>query len=166
MQKRVMIELDEGLQRHIQPLAVIQHGVVVIGNPPWPRIDVESLLEFAGLRGAAEFGEFIAAAQGPVAAARPAVEFQDLDFVAGLAQLQSRGHPGKSGAENENGRALRIALELYRPLVSGLGGEAERGHRMDHRSTFGYRADPRKQIAAAWCACRFVSHFLRSTGPP
>src|SRR3954467_6935622 len=69
VQQRVVIELNERLQRHIQPLAVIQRGMVVIGNPPWPRIYVESLIEFAGLRGAAELGEFIAAAQGPIAAA-------------------------------------------------------------------------------------------------
>src|ERR1700730_7082068 len=131
---------------------------MVIGNPPGPRIDVESLLEFAGLRDAAEFGEFIAAAQGPVAAARPAVEFQHLDLVAGLAQLQGRGQAGKPGAEDENRRALRIALEFYRTLVSGLGGKTERGHGVIHRGTAGYRADQRQQIAAAGVACGFTVH--------
>jgi hypothetical protein len=67
------------------------------------------LLEFAGLLETAEFSERILAAQGPVAAACPAVELQNPHLVSGLAQLQCRRHAGKPGAENEDGSAFRIA---------------------------------------------------------
>ena len=85
VQKRVMIELDERLKRDTQALAVIENRAMVIGNSPWTRIDIEALLEFAGLLEPAEFDERISAPQGPIASPCPAVEFQQLDLVAGLA---------------------------------------------------------------------------------
>jgi hypothetical protein len=59
MQQGVVIELDERLERNAEALAVIEQRAMVIGNPPWPGIDIEALLELAGLLEAAEFGERI-----------------------------------------------------------------------------------------------------------
>ena len=109
VQQRIVIELDERLERDAEPLAVIEQGAVVIGNPPRPWIEIEAFLKFAGLRRAAEFGEPVAAAQRPVAAAGAAVEFQHLHLVAGLAQFQCRRHAGKTGAEDQHRGAFGIA---------------------------------------------------------
>src|SRR5580700_8812615 len=106
-----MIELDERLERDTQAFAVIEHRAMVIGNSPWAGIDIEALLEFAGLLEPAEFDERISSPQGPVASARAAVEFQDPDLVASLAQLQSRRHAGQPRAEDQDGCALGIAIE-------------------------------------------------------
>src|SRR4029077_15667976 len=57
VQKRIVIELDERLERDTEALAVIEHRAMVIGNSPWARIDIEALLELAGLLEAAEFDE-------------------------------------------------------------------------------------------------------------
>ena len=85
VQKRVMIELNERLKRNPQAPAVIENRTMVIGNSPWAWIDIEALLEFAGLPEPTEFGELIAAPQGPIAPPCPAVKFQELDLVASLA---------------------------------------------------------------------------------
>src|ERR1700731_3857180 len=120
---------------------------MVIGNPPWAGIDVEALLEFAGLFEAAEFGEGIPAPQGPVAAAGAAVELQNLDLVSSLAQLQRRRHAGKSGAEDDDGSALRIAVELDRTFVTGVGRKPKTSHRMIHRCAARNYSDHGQQIA-------------------
>jgi hypothetical protein len=48
---------------------------MMIGNPPRPWIEIKSLLKFAGLRETAKFGERVATAQCPVAAAWAAIAF-------------------------------------------------------------------------------------------
>ena len=149
MKKRIVIELDEGLERHAEPAAVIQDGMVMVGDSPGPGIEIEAFVERASLRGAAEFGEGIPAAQGPVAAACPAVELENPHLVSGLAQLQCRRHAGKAGAEDENGSAPGIAVELDRTLVSGIGREPQAGHRVIHRGAAGNRSDQGQQITPA-----------------
>ena len=52
-----MIELDEGLQRDAEPLAIIQQGAVMIGNAPRARIEIEALFEAAVLGRATELGK-------------------------------------------------------------------------------------------------------------
>ena len=75
VQKRIVIELNERLERDVETLAVIKHGTMMIGNPPRPRIEIKSLLEFAGLRETAKLGECVATTQCPVAASWAAIEF-------------------------------------------------------------------------------------------
>ena len=104
-----MIELDERFERDAEALAIIEQRAMVIGNSPWAGIEIEALLEFAGLLEATEFGETVAAAERPVAAPGAAVELQHLDLVASLAQFQRRRHAGETGAEHQDGSALRIA---------------------------------------------------------
>ena len=115
-----MIELNERLECDVEAFAVIKHGAMMIGNPPRPWIEIKSLLEFAALAEAAELGKCVAAAQRPVSAARAAVEFQDLNLVAGLAQLQRRRHAGQTGAKDQDGRAPDVAVKLDRTLVAGI----------------------------------------------
>ena len=160
----VVIELDEGFQRDIEPPAIIEQRTMMIGNPPRAGIDVEPVLEFAFLGEAAELGEAIAAAQGPVAAARARVVFEQLHLVAGVTQFQRRGHAGEARAEDQHGSALRVAFQLDRALVAGLRRKAEAGHGVIHRSTARHRPDQRKQIAPSH-PCRFVLHVIDIAAP-
>ena len=118
MQQRIVIEFDERFERDVQALAVIKHGTMVIRNPPRTGIKIKSLFEFAALAEAAELDIFVATAERPVSAARAAVEFQNLNLVAGVAQFQRRCHPSQAGAKNENGRAFNITVKLDRTFVA------------------------------------------------
>src|ERR1700743_532636 len=69
VQIRVVIDLHERFERDTQALAIAEHAAVVVGQPPWSRIDVEAGIEAAFLRRAAQFRIGVAAAQGPVSAA-------------------------------------------------------------------------------------------------
>ena len=62
----IVIELNERLERNAKPAAVIEDGMVVVRDPPRPRIEIEAVVEPAALRGAAELGIRIAAADRPV----------------------------------------------------------------------------------------------------
>src|SRR5207237_6798224 len=113
MDQRVIIELNEGFERNPEAPAIVEQRAVVIGNSPRPGVDIQTAFEVAGLREAAEFGEAVAAAQGPVAAAWPIVEFQDLELVAGVAQLTRRRHAGYFDPQDENVSPLCITLTLH-----------------------------------------------------
>ncbi len=130
---------------------------MVIGNPPRAGIEIEALVECAGLAGTTKFSEAVAAAKSPVAAPWPIVELQDPHLVSGLAQFQRGRHAGEPGAEDQDGGAFRIAFELDRTLVTGVGRETERGHRVIHRGTAGNRSDQGQQVAPT-NECRFVLH--------
>ena len=118
VQKRIVIELNERLERDVETLAVIKHSTMMIGNPPRAWIEIKSLLEFAGLRETAKFGERVAAAQCPVAAARAAIEFQHLNPVTRLAQLQCRRHAGQTRPKDQHRGASDIAAKLNGAFVS------------------------------------------------
>jgi hypothetical protein len=120
VQKRVVIELNERLEHDVEASAIIEHGTMMIGNSPRPRIEIKSLREFAGLREAAEFGESVATTQRPVAASRTAIEFQDLNLVARLTQLQCSRHAGQTGAKDQDGSASDIAAKRDRTFVTGI----------------------------------------------
>ena len=45
----VVVDLDEGLERDAEPPAVIEQRVVVIGDAPRAGIEIEALVELAGL---------------------------------------------------------------------------------------------------------------------
>ena len=89
MQERVVIELDERLERDPEPAAVIQNCVMMIGNAPRSRIDVEAGIELAGLGRPAEFGIDVAAPERPVASAGTEVEFEDADADTPRARVRS-----------------------------------------------------------------------------
>ena len=149
VQQRIVIELDERLERDVKAFAIIEDRTMMIGNPPRPGIEIKSLLEFAGLRGAAELGKRVAATQCPVAPSRTAIEFQDLNLVARLAQLQRRRHAGQTGAEDQDGCASDIAGKRNRTFVGGIRSEAEARHGLIHRRAAGDRTDQRQKIAPA-----------------
>src|SRR5471030_2714517 len=83
----VIVHLKEGLKTDAEPLGVMHNAVMMIGNPPRPWIDVQVLVEFALLGESAKFRIAVAAAKAPVAPARPAVVLENLNLVAGVAQL-------------------------------------------------------------------------------
>src|SRR6516162_5055507 len=64
VQISVVVDLDERFETDAQAPAVIEDSAVVIGNAPGPGIEVEVLVERAGLLKAAELGITVAAAQG------------------------------------------------------------------------------------------------------
>ena len=70
MQIGVVVELDEGLERDPETAAIVQDCVMMIGNAPRPRIEIEAGVELARLRRAAELGEDVAAPDRPVPSAR------------------------------------------------------------------------------------------------
>src|ERR1700690_2854448 len=102
VQVSVVVDLEKGLELDAEALDVMHHAVMVIRNPPRARIDVQVLVKFALLREPAQFGIAVAAAKAPVAATGSSVVLQDLNRVAGVAQLVRGGHPGHAGAENED----------------------------------------------------------------
>src|SRR5215467_93242 len=102
MQVGVVIELDERLKRDVEAFAIIEQRAVMIGNAPWPRIDVKAIFELANLGEPSKLGKAVAAAQRPVATAGTRVELEQLNLVAGLAQLQRRGQAGQSGTEDQD----------------------------------------------------------------
>jgi hypothetical protein len=161
VQQSVVIELDERLERDAELPAIIQHGMMVIGNPPRPRIEIVALFEFAGLARAAELGEAITAAQCPVASAGPAVEFQHLYLVAGLVQFQRGRHAGEARAKHQHRCAPGIAIELDRAAIAGLRSKAEAGHGLIHRSAAGDRSHHRQEVAPG---CNGVARVLH-VGP-
>ena len=56
----VVVHLNERLERNAQGAAVMQYGVVMVGNAPGPGIDVVSWRELACLRIAAQLGQRVA----------------------------------------------------------------------------------------------------------
>src|SRR5665213_4405927 len=145
----VVIDLDERLERDFEALAIIEQRAVVIGNAPRAGIDVEAGIEGAILREAAELDIAVAAAQGPAPPAGAPAIFEDLHFVAGLAQLERRYHAGNPGAEDQHRGALRIAVEAERSLVVGGRRVTQDGHRLIPHTGASRRADRREEIAPA-----------------
>src|SRR5271157_3318613 len=143
----VVIELNERLERNAKPAAVIKDCMVVVRDPPGPRIEIEAVVEHAALRWASELAIGVATPDRPVSTSGAVIVLQDLDPVADLAELERRRHSREPGAQNDDGRALRIALELDRAAIGRLGGETEARHRLIHRSPAGARPDQREQIA-------------------
>ncbi len=62
VQTGVVVDLNEGLERHAEPLAVIEQCAMMIGDPPRAGVDIVPLLELAVLGLAAKFGEAVATA--------------------------------------------------------------------------------------------------------
>src|SRR5271157_1120202 len=102
MQECVVIELDEGLERHPESAAVIQNRVMMIGNAPRPWIDVKARVELAMLGRPAEFRIDVAAPERPVPPAGTKVVFEDLDQAARALKLDRRRHSGEAGAQDDD----------------------------------------------------------------
>src|SRR5436190_20361352 len=60
VQKRIVIELNERLDRDIEALAVIEHRTMMIGNSPGPGVEIKPLLELTGLGGSSGLGKAVA----------------------------------------------------------------------------------------------------------
>ena len=121
---------------------------MMIWNAPRARIEVQAGIEFAFLLEAAEFGEFIAAAQSPRAAADAVAVFEHLDLIAGAAQLVRGDETGIAGTEDEHRSTARRAFEFDRTGIARLGGEAERAHGLVHHGRAGHGANAAEECAS------------------
>src|ERR1700733_12596921 len=98
MQIGVMVELDEGLERHPETAAIVQDRVMMIRNAPRPGIEIEAGVELAPLRRAAELRVDVAAPEAPVPPTRTQVVFEDAHLVACALELDRGRHSGEAGA--------------------------------------------------------------------
>jgi hypothetical protein len=128
-----VVELNERLEHDTEAFAIIEEPAMMVGNSPWPGIEIKALLELAGLPVATEFGIRVAAPERPVATSSPVIELQNPDLVSRLVQLQRGRHASKPGAQDKDRSTFRITVEPDRPLVPGIGREAEAGHCLIHR---------------------------------
>ena len=95
-----MVLLDEGFQLDTQALAVIQHAMVVVRNPPGAGINVIVSVESDLLGGAAHFCIGVAPPQRPAAAAGLFAVFQNLDVIPSGPEFQCRDHAAKVDQNN------------------------------------------------------------------
>ncbi len=128
----VVVDLGEGLERHAQPVGVMQDAVMMMRQPPGTGIDVLAGIELDMLGGAAEFGVSVAAIERPVPPAGAAVIFQHLHFVARIAQLDRRRHARDARAQDENRGAGLYRAQFRRTGITRLLREAHFGHRAVH----------------------------------
>src|SRR5262249_4814757 len=154
----VVVDLDERFEADAQALAIIEDTLVMIRNPPWSGIEVEVLVETAGLLEAAELGKAVAAAQGPTASARAVVVFEDLHLVSDLVQLERRDETSTPRPEDQDGGPLRVPLEPDRPPIARLGREPQGGHGLIHRGASGGGADHGEQTPATHRCCGLFGH--------
>ena len=158
MEIGVVIELDEGLERDPEAAAIVEDRIVVIGDAPRPRIEIEAGVEFACLRRAAELGEHVAAANRPVPSAGAGIVFEHAHVIAGALKLDRRRHAGEAGAQDDDRRALRIAIEPDRTAVGRFRRIAKASHRLVGRGGAGARADDLEQSSPAESRRGGVAH--------
>src|SRR5438874_6184449 len=118
----IVVDVNEGFERHPEPFAIIQQRAVMIRNAPRTGVEIESGIEFAALLRATQFREAITASQRPAAAAGALFVFEQLYAIAGLVEFIGRDESRKAGAEDEHRRTLRVAIESDR---SGIIGRSE-----------------------------------------
>src|SRR3984957_11928008 len=158
MQIGVVIELDEGLEHHPEAATIVQNRIMMIGNAPRPRIEVEAGVELAPLRRAAELRVDVAAPEAPIPPARTRVVLERAHFVPGALELDRRGHSGETGAQNDDRSALGIAVELDRASIWRFLGVSEPSHRLISGRSADARADDLKQSSPAKGRRRRVAH--------
>jgi hypothetical protein len=125
------VVVDHDLDRYTQFATVAENALVMVRQPRRTGVEIKMIGGFPGdtLR-RVDFLDSIAAAQGPVAPARPRSRFEHATLVPGLAEFQRRHHPGDAGAEDHDAGAI-AGRQGRRP---GIGGrhrqETHRRHRL------------------------------------
>ena len=150
VQVGVVVDLDEGLERDAEALAVIEQRPMVIGDAPGTGIEVEALVEVTILSGAAEFSVAVTAANGPGAATDAVIILQHLNMISRPAQLIGRDEAGYSGAEDEHGGLLGPARKLDRSGIVRRPGMAQGRHRQIKRRSAADSAYQRQKVASSW----------------
>ena len=143
-----VVVVDEHLERDAERLGVVEGRVVVVRDPPRAMVDVQAVVEIAGLRIAAEFGDGDAAPCGLRSAAGELASLDDLDLVPRLAEFVRRGQAGQSAAEDED---LLAAARSGQGGGSGLGGGdsvTEGLHAGHHQAGAADKTQPLDQAAA------------------
>ena len=158
MHIRGVIHLHEGFQRNLEALAVLQHPEVVVRNAPRTGIQIQSRSELYLLREAAQLGVGVAAIQRPAAAAGAVVVFENLNLIAGVAQLECGRHAGHARAQDQYRGAFRIALQVDAPGVTRLACKSKFRHCLVHDGAAGKRSDQLEERAPIHGCNRGISH--------
>ena len=149
MQIGVVIELDERFEGDPETAAIIEERVMMIGNAPRPRIEIEAGVELACLPRAAELREDVAASNRPVPSARTRVVFEYVHGIARALEFDRGRHAGKAGAQNDDRSAFGVAVELDRASIGRFLRISEASHRLIGRRAADARADDLEQSAPA-----------------
>ncbi len=102
---RVVVVVDENLQRYAELARVVEHRLVVVGQPPGAVVDVEAVVEGAGLGLPAELGQPEALARGLGAAAGEGSRLQHHHVVARVGELVGRGQARHPRAQDDDALA-------------------------------------------------------------
>ena len=157
MDQGIVVELDKGLQRHAEALAVMQQRAVMVRNAPGAGVQVMAIGELHILGGAAEFRVLVAAIERPVPAAGAVLVFQDLDLVARLLQLIRCKHAAKTGAKHQHGGARARAAQVGRTGELGFSSVTHGGHGLVQGRGAAHHADGRQKLTAC-CAGQDFPH--------
>ena len=153
MHHGVVIDLNKGLQRDTELMAVIEHCMVMVRDTPRSGIEVQALIKLALLGRTAQLGKAVTTAQRPATPARLGVELQHLDLIPGFTQFVSGSHARKPCPENQSTGALGRAAQGKIALVGGFCGKAQGAHCLIHRSGTRCHTDPVQHLAAAHNHC-------------
>src|SRR5208283_4362045 len=87
----IVIELNERLESNAKPATVIENCMMVVRDPPRPRIEIKAVVEHAVLRGAAEFSVGIATPNRPVSPSGTGIVLGGCEFFRSLNSLYYMG---------------------------------------------------------------------------
>ena len=104
--------VHEQLQRNTELLAITEHSLVVVRNPPGAGVQVLPFVEVAHLVFAPDLRVLRPAPDRPTEATHPLAGFQDVVVVAQLPQLVPHREPRHAGAQHDHLRVRRPALQL------------------------------------------------------
>jgi hypothetical protein len=124
----VVVVVDEDLERHPELLGVMQHGLVMVGEPPRTVVDVEPVVEVAGLGRPAELGKGKSLPGRLAASARERARLKQHDLVAGVRQFVGRRESGDPRAQHDDLLAGAAAGQGGRRRVGRLDAEPQRAH--------------------------------------
>src|SRR5690349_24969619 len=124
--------------------------MMVIGNSPWARIEIEATFEFDFLSKSAKFCVSIAPPKRPVSPAGTISELKNLNLVPNFAKFERRHEPSQPSTQNEHRCSLWVAFQLDRTFVMRLLSEAETDHCLVHYSASRRRPNQRQKVTPAY----------------
>ncbi len=123
-----VIVIDHDLERHIEVLGVIERRAMVVGNAPGTDVDIETIIEIAGLGVHAHLLGDEAFPRRLGAAAGKGAGFENGHLVAELRELVGRCRARVTGAEDQDLLALARTAKFRGTFGGGRGGDSESVH--------------------------------------